>query len=241
MAAPLTQQHQIFLQAMMANRVMRYDDARRMHHEIVTTVVEPGADRTSVSEIGKSKSTFRLGDDASAFDRFWSDIARALRFLDLDIRRVKWPEDSQMYLGVVNKQGGETAKLATRLSPEQIALFRAVVDEILRDDRAAERGVDVIAALNATQAFQTQPSETHDRQTQHAAASLTQDQRASLAKMSKVEKEQTLRRLCADGWLTQGDDEAGKLRLGVRAFLELRDFLLSNAPERAKEKWLNMI
>jgi hypothetical protein len=29
--------------------------------------------------------------------------------------------------------------------------------------------------------------------------------------------------------------------LGVRAFLELRDFLLSNAPERAKEKWLNMI
>ena len=241
MAAPLTQQHQIFLQAMMANRVMRYDDARRMHHEIVTTVVEPGADRTSVSEIGKSKSTFRLGDDASAFDRFWSDIARALRFLDLDMRRIKWPEDEQLYLGVVNKQGGETAKLATRLSPEQIALFRAVVDEILRDDRAAERGVDVIAALNATQAFQTQPSETHDRQTQHAAASLTQDQRASLAKMSKVEKEQTLRRLCADGWLTQGDDEAGKLRLGVRAFLELRDFLLSNAPERAKEKWLNMI
>ena len=238
MAAPLTQQHQIFLQAMMANRVMRYDAARRMHHEIVTSADEPGADRESVPA---SKTAFRPGDDASAFDRFWSDIARALRFLDLDIRRVKWPEDSQMYLGVVNKQGGETAKLATRLSPEQIALFRAVVDEILRDDRAAERGVDVIAALNATQAFQTQPSETHDRQTQHAAASLTQDQRASLAKMSKVEKEQTLRRLCADGWLTQGDDEAGKLRLGVRAFLELRDFLLSNAPERAKEKWLNMI
>ena len=117
MAAPLTQQHQIFLQAMMANRVMRYDDARRMHHEIVTTVVEPGADRTSVSEIGKAKSTFRLGDDASAFDRFWSDIARALRFLDLDMRRIKWPEDAQLYLGVVNKQGGETAKLATRLSP----------------------------------------------------------------------------------------------------------------------------
>jgi hypothetical protein len=235
MAAPLTQQHQIFLQAMMANRVMRYDDARRMHHEIVTSAVEPGADRKSISA---SKSAFRLGDDASAFDRFWSDIARALRFLDLDMRRVKWPEDEQLYLGVVNKQGGETAKLATRLSPEQIALFRAVLDEILRDDRAAERGVDVMVALNATQTLggvmQTQT--TGETQT-----ALTQDQRTSLGKMSKVEKEQTLRVLCADGWLTQGDDEAGKLRLGVRAFLELRDFLLSNAPERAKEKWLNMI
>ena len=235
MAAPLTQQHQIFLQAMMANRVMRYDDARRMHHEIVTSAVEPGADRKSISA---SKSAFRLGDDASAFDRFWSDIARALRFLDLDMRRVKWPEDEQLYLGVVNKQGGETAKLATRLSPEQIALFRAVLDEILRDDRAAERGVDVMAALNATQTLGgvTQTQTTGETQT-----ALTQDQRVSLGKMSKVEKEQTLRVLCADGWLTQGDDEAGKLRLGVRAFLELRDFLLSNAPERAKEKWLNMI
>ena len=235
MAAPLTQQHQIFLQAMMANRVMRYDDARRMHHEIVTSAVEPGADRKSVSA---SKSAFRLSDDASAFDRFWSDIARALRFLDLDMRRVKWPEDEQLYLGVVNKQGGETAKLATRLSPEQIALFRAVLDEILRDDRAAERGVDVMAALNATQTLGgvTQTQTTGETQT-----ALTQDQRTSLGKMSKVEKEQTLRVLCADGWLTQGDDEAGKLRLGVRAFLELRDFLLSNAPERAKEKWLNMI
>ena len=235
MAAPLTQQHQIFLQAMMANRVMRYDDARRMHHEIVTSAVEPGADRKSISA---SKSAFRLGDDASAFDRFWSDIARALRFLDLDMRRIKWPEDEQLYLGVVNKQGGETAKLATRLSPEQIALFRAVLDEILRDDRAAERGVDVMAALNATQTLGgvTQTQTTGETQT-----ALTQDQRVSLGKMSKVEKEQTLRVLCADGWLTQGDDEAGKLRLGVRAFLELRDFLLSNAPERAKEKWLNMI
>ena len=235
MAAPLTQEHQIFLQAMMANRVMLYDNARRMHHEIVTSAVEPGAERKSISA---SKSAFRLGDDASAFDRFWSDIARALRFLDLDMRRVKWPEDDKLYLGVVNKQGGETAKLATRLSPEQIALFRVVLDEILRDDRSAERGVDVMAALNATQTLGgvTQTQTTGETQT-----ALTQDQRTSLGKMSKVEKEQTLRVLCADGWLTQGDDEAGKLRLGVRAFLELRDFLLSNAPERAKEKWLNMI
>jgi hypothetical protein len=236
MAAPLTQEHQIFLQAMMANRVMLYDNARRMHHEIITSASESGADRKSVS----ASQAFRLGDDPAPFDRFWSDIARALRFLDLDMRRVKWPEDDKLYLGVVNKQGGETAKLATRLSPEQIALFRVVLDEILRDDRSAERGVDVMAALNTTQSFGTQTQQGAGGNT-NDALSLTQDQATSLAKMSKVDKEQTLRRLCVDGWLTQGDDEAGRLRLGVRAFLELRDFLLSNAPERAKAKWLDMI
>ena len=154
------------------------------------------------------------------------------------MRRIKWPEDEQLYLGVVNKQGGETAKLAAA-SPEQIALFRAVLaTQILRDDRAAGEGVDVMTALNATQTLggvtQTQ---TTGEDVQNA---LTQDQRVSLGKMSKVEKEQSCA-CSADGWLTQGDDEAARLRLGVRAFLELRDFLLSNAPERAKEKWLNMI
>ena len=55
--------------------------------------------------------------------------------------------------------------------------------------------------------------------------------------MSKVEKEATLKALCEDGWLKQGDDEAGRLRLGVRSFLELKDFLLEQAPERARERW----
>jgi succinyl-CoA synthetase alpha subunit len=32
----------------------------------------------------------------------------------------------ELYIGVVNKSGGESAKLATRLTPEQIALFRMV-------------------------------------------------------------------------------------------------------------------
>ena len=82
--------------------------------------------------------------DPRAFDRFWGEIARAIGFLDLDLRRVKWPEDGQLYVGVVNKRAGETAKLATRLTAEQIALFRMVLDEILRDDHNAEHGVDVI-------------------------------------------------------------------------------------------------
>ena len=143
-----------------------------------------------------------------AFDRFWGEIcARAIGFLDLDLRRVKWPEDGQLYVGVVNKRAGETAKLATRLTAEQIALFRMVLDEILRDDHNAEHGVDVIAALNATQLWSQRDSA--GAGPSQANGGLSQAQTQSVAKMSKVEKEATLKALCEDGWLKQGDDEAG--------------------------------
>lgn len=55
--------------------------------------------------------------------------------------------------------------------------------------------------------------------------------------MSKAEKEATLKRLCEEGWLRRGDDEAGKLTIGVRSFLELKDFLLESAPEATQERW----
>ena len=128
----LTQPQHVFLQALMARSVMREDTARSMHVEITGT--DPA-------------------QDPRAFDRFWGEIARAIGFLDLDLRRSRSDvlEDGQLYVGVVNKRAGETAKLATRLTAEQIALFRMVLDEILRDDHNAEHGVDVIAALNATQ------------------------------------------------------------------------------------------
>ena len=56
-----------------------------------------------------------------------------------------------------------------------------------------------------------------------------------------MEKEATLKQLCKDGWLAQTDDEAGFLKLGVRAFLELKDFLLEQAPERTRAKWERML
>ena len=107
----------------MARSVMREDTARSMHAEIT------GADPAQ---------------DPRAFDRFWGEIARAIGFLDLDLRRVKWPEDASC-TSASSTSARETAKLATRLTAEQIALFRMVLDEILRDDRNAEHGVDVIS------------------------------------------------------------------------------------------------
>ena len=230
--ATLSQHQHIFLQAMMAHKVMRYDKARQMHFEIINDGnIKPGATYNSSQRGGN--------DDGREFDKFWSQVARALSFLDLDLRRVRWPEDNQLYIGVINKTGGETAKLATKLTPAQIALFRVVLDEILKDDRNASLGVDVMAVLNATQLW-SQAAAAGPSQP-NATQELTQEQQESVAKMTKVEKEQTLRKLCVDGWLKQGDDDAGKLRLGVRSFLELRDYLLNAAPLQAREKWENML
>ena len=53
--------------------------------------------------------------------------------------------------------------------------------------------------------------------------------------MSKVEKEATLKTLCEDGWLKQGDDEAQRLRLGVRSFLEPGAGFLARAGSGARE------
>ncbi|ACO62518.1 predicted protein [Micromonas commoda] len=209
----LSREQHAFLQALMAKGAMPEKSAKRLYAEIAS--MDP-------AEANKT------------FSRFWNPIASALGYLDLDIRVIRYQEDQQLYIGVVNKTGGEAAKLATRLTPEQIALFRVVLDEIMRDDGTVERGVDVITALNATQVAPTQGETQGD-------GGLSQAQTQSVAKMSKMEKEATLKQLCKDGWLTQADDEAGFLKLGVRAFLELKEFLLEQAPERARAKWERML
>jgi hypothetical protein len=219
----LAQEQHAFLQALMARGVMLEDDARAMHASLLR--LDPAS------------------ADRRQFDRFWGEIARALAYLDLDLRRARWQEDGRTYLGVANKTGGETAKLATRLSPEQIALFRVVLDEILRDETSAREGVDFIAALNATQLANsaTQATQGGGRESVDGggagAGGLSQAQTQSVAKMTKVEKEATLKTLCAEHWLKQGEDEAGKLKLGVRSFLELREFLLEHAPEGIRAQW----
>lgn len=142
----LNKQQHAFLQALMARGVMPEKAAVKMYAEMLDL---------DMAEANK------------LFSRFWSPIASALGYLDLDIRVIRYQEDQQLYMGVVNKTGGEAAKLATRLTPEQIALFRMVLDEILRDDTSVERGVDVISALNATQPAPTtqvrDPSSNHSK------------------------------------------------------------------------------
>ena len=173
-------------------------------------------------------------DAANEFTRFWGEIAVALKFLDLDIRTGKFEGDGKTYMAVVNQGTTEVAKLATRMTPAEIALFRVAMLEILRDDSSAERGIDFMSALNSTELQLTQQTPS----TQDAATQMTQleKQTQTVQKMSKVVKDAALNDLVAERWLERVDD-GRRLTLGPRSFLELREFILAQAPERARARW----
>ena len=71
----------------------------------------------------------------------------------------------------------------------------------------SNQGVDVMSALNVTQLWLQAAAggggAGGSQLPNGTQAALTQEQQESVAKMSKVDKEQTLRLLCVDGWLTQ--------------------------------------
>ena len=136
-------------------------------------------------------------------------------------------------MAVVNQGTTEVAKLATRMTPAEIALFRVAMLEILRDDSSAERGIDFMSALNSTELQLTQ-----DASTQDGATQMTQleKQTQTVQKMSKVVKDAALNDLVAERWLERVD-YGRRLTLGPRSFLELREFILAQAPERARARW----
>ena len=84
----------------------------------------------------------------SGFDAFWALINKELVFLSLEMRRVNVPPEPRAapvrYVGIVNKARppalspapvsplllqlvDEASKQATRFTPQQVALFRAIV------------------------------------------------------------------------------------------------------------------
>ena len=79
-------------------------------------------------------------DAANEFTRFWGEIAVALKFLDLDIRTGKFEGDGKTYMAVVNQGTTEVAKLATRMTPAEIALFRVACWKFCAMIRAPSAG-----------------------------------------------------------------------------------------------------
>jgi hypothetical protein len=73
----------------------------------------------------------RIALSESGFDSFWARCNTELSFLGLEIRRVNMPPEPEAaavrYVGVVNKISDDLSKEATRMTPAQIALFRAFV------------------------------------------------------------------------------------------------------------------
>ena len=184
------------------------------------------------------RSNRNIVDDAGAsegdFTKFWGDVSRSLRIVDLELRTTKYEYDGKTYLAVVNNAANGVAKLATRLTPEQIALFRVTLDEILKTDESAKDGLDVMEALN----FTVDAAQTSQRAMSQDDPAMSQMQLklTSVGAMTKKQKEETIGVLVNDGWLGRTRD-GKRLVLGPRAFCELRTFILEQAPEGARARW----
>ena len=165
--------------------------------------------------------------------------------------------------------GDEHAKLATRFTPAQLALFRSVV----RPDRAAALRhtpwalvplplsatshfapshlpqVEVIvgdsakadAGLSAVDALNlTITAQAAAPAAAEGDAGAGPSTGGATVKLGAKEREAALEALSEQGWLTT-DAATGRYRLGPRAFLELGGYLLDAAADDVRELWANRV
>lgn len=152
----------------------------------------------------------------------------SLGFLQLSIRRLKFSIDKEWYVGVVNQVGDEVSKKhGTRYSIAEVQYLRALIVSIaLLPD--AEDGEGFI---RTTEALHVQPLQTQAAESQSAS-------QAKELSLGLTAKEAALDKFKEDMWLINPDGDDGLIGIGVRAFLELHELLLSlDLPDATREAW----
>jgi hypothetical protein len=189
------------------------------------------------------------------FDQFWGHVKDKLRTkLGLDIRKVRFVRgDEKRYLGICNVNSNVTNEsyvngLPTTRSPREIALFRVVLDEILRTEDTCRNGIDLERFIGQSQdAFMTQAQELSKNNNEEKkeegvgmmTQATTQAQVEAIGKMTMAEREIVVANFVNDGWLYRPDSK--HVRIGVRSFLELKEFILDQCPEAISEEWKNAL
>ena len=192
------------------------------------------------------------------FDQFWGHVKDKLRTkMGLDIRKVRFVRgDEKIYLGICNVNSNLTNEsyvngLPTTRSPREIALFRVVLDEILRTEETCRNGIDLERFLGQSQdAFMTQAQELSKNNNNEEkkgegvgtmTQATTQQQVEAMGKMTYAEREIIVADFVNDGWLHRLDSTYTHVRIGVRSFLELKEFILDQCPEAISEEWKNAL
>lgn len=190
------------------------------------------------------------------FDQFWGHVKDKLRTkMGLDIRKVRFVRgDEKIYLGICNVNSNLTNEsyvngLPTTRSPREIALFRVVLDEILRTEDTCRNGIDLDRFIGQSQdAFMTQAQELSKNNNNEEkkgegvgmmTQATTQAQVEAMGKMTMAEREIVVANFTNDGWLHRPDSK--HVRIGVRSFLELKEFILDQCPEAISEEWKNAL
>lgn len=90
---------------------------------------------------------FQVHNTQTSLEPFISTINDNLRMLSMEIRKIVWEEDGQLYWGLVNTKGEEHVKLATNYTIAELALFRRIMEHIVAE---VSHGAGVIAGTDAT-------------------------------------------------------------------------------------------
>ncbi|CAK0786570.1 hypothetical protein CVIRNUC_009783 [Coccomyxa viridis] len=144
------------------------------------------------------------------------------------LTRLLFPLDRTWYLAVVNKTSDEAAKtLGSHFTPAQIAFLKSVVEAIALDPDA-EGGIATIGSMDANNLASTF-SQTQATQCGSQAAG---------PRLTMTQKEKALEEFAEDGWLAAVPGRPGTYSLGVRSFLELKDFLHGlELPADTRQAW----
>merc|ERR1712139_546011 len=72
-----------------------------------------------------------------------------LNFMNLEIRRIRYPYDRVKYMGIVNEIGDTNAKLGTKYSYSQLQYFKAIIESIsLGEEIQNEQKMSAVEAIN---------------------------------------------------------------------------------------------
>ncbi|KAF6264679.1 Non-structural maintenance of chromosomes element 1 [Scenedesmus sp. NREL 46B-D3] len=181
----------------------------------------------------------RTEDD---FHALLAEQNREMDTLGLQLRTLRYLPDSQTYVGLINTMSDEPSKLGTHYSIGQREFFKHVLEAIAVDPNA-EAGVGAASGMQLLNMDLSRLTAAAAQQQDDAAAAATQAAAvAALRKLTKSEKEHTLKQLVADGWLRHSHTQSGHYCIGVRSFLELSDMLLQfDLPAETKQAWENII
>ncbi|KAK9903368.1 hypothetical protein WJX75_003930 [Coccomyxa subellipsoidea] len=161
------------------------------------------------------------------------EIDKEISFCNFRLGRLIFPLDSKWYIAVINKMPDEVAKtLGSSFTLAQVHFLKTVLEAIAMDADAE----DGIGSVGAVQTSNLNFSQTQTFQaTQGTGGSQAASQQL---KLSMVEKEALLPRLVEEHWLAPNPDRMGYYSIGVRSFLELKDYLLSlELPDETRAAW----
>eukprot|EP01025_Chloroclados_australasicus_P040992 TRINITY_DN43186_c0_g1_i1.p1 TRINITY_DN43186_c0_g1~~TRINITY_DN43186_c0_g1_i1.p1 ORF type:complete len:224 (-),score=15.66 TRINITY_DN43186_c0_g1_i1:367-990(-) len=183
------------------------------------------------SDAKKYVANLTGNDSESAYAEMLTRLGDEIEILKLQIKTFKDFRDGQRYVGLVNTVEDQASKEASMYSFHQLQFFYLLLERIAKAEDS-ENGVCCVSsnmALNMDMRGATQMSQ---------MTQLSQEA-ISNSRLNIGEKESTLTRLIEEKWISQDE---GKLYIGPRTFLELKNYLLDlDLPESTRAVWSNAL